>query len=400
MPTEIEELVEFLHHGNTQIRQIAAENLVGFSTAQPSLFKRVQLEPIKDLKLLVRDYGPIAKNALTMLINLSDDKEIVENLAKDDVLLESLLKRITSPKDPNANEIAMLLANMAKSDEMKRILALERDVPKDLSTSKNAMDQLMDCFVKGAAGSYNKHSDYDYLSYFFADIAKFEEGRNYFLSTRPYDSVIPLSKIVVFTEHKSHIRRKGVASTIKNVSFEVNSHPLLLSSDENPLIPTEDNNSTTNIDTSGSTGVNLLPYILLPIAGPEEFAEHESMAMLTDLQLLPPDKERDPDPAIITTHLETLLLLTTTREGRDYMRSAAVYPLVRETHLHVENEEVREACDRLVQVIMRDEEGEEKPLPPMAEEELQKLQKKEAQKGGVVGEVKEADDEETIEEVL
>jgi len=66
----------------------------------------------------------------------------------------------------------MLLANMAKSDDMQRILKLTRDVPKELSTSKWAMDQLLDCFVKGAEGRYNKHADYDYLSYFFADLAK------------------------------------------------------------------------------------------------------------------------------------------------------------------------------------------------------------------------------------
>lgn len=34
----------------------ACENLVGFSTAQPDLFKRHQLLPVRDLKLLVRDY--------------------------------------------------------------------------------------------------------------------------------------------------------------------------------------------------------------------------------------------------------------------------------------------------------------------------------------------------------
>jgi hypothetical protein len=42
------------------------------------------------------------------------------------------------------------------------------------------------------------------------------------------------------------------------------------------------------------------------------------------------------------------------------LREIKVYPIVRETHLHVEDEEVREACERLVQVLMRDEEGEEK----------------------------------------
>lgn len=37
-------------------RITACENLVGFSTAQPDLFKRHQLLPVRDLKLLIRDY--------------------------------------------------------------------------------------------------------------------------------------------------------------------------------------------------------------------------------------------------------------------------------------------------------------------------------------------------------
>ncbi|KAL9127704.1 MAG: hypothetical protein Q9217_003477 [Psora testacea] len=56
MPTELEELVEFLHHGNTQIRQIATENLVPYSKVQPKIFVTKELVPVKDLKLLVRDY--------------------------------------------------------------------------------------------------------------------------------------------------------------------------------------------------------------------------------------------------------------------------------------------------------------------------------------------------------
>ena len=66
----------------------------------------------------------------------------------------------------------MLLANMAKDDKLQRVLELKRDVPKELSTSSWAIDQLLDCFVKGAEGGYNKDADFDYLSYFFADLAK------------------------------------------------------------------------------------------------------------------------------------------------------------------------------------------------------------------------------------
>lgn len=66
----------------------------------------------------------------------------------------------------------MLLANMAKSDSMERLITLKRPPPADLSKSIFALDQLMDCFVRGAHGAYNKSADFDYLAYLFADLAK------------------------------------------------------------------------------------------------------------------------------------------------------------------------------------------------------------------------------------
>lgn len=231
----------------------------------------------------------------------------------------------------------MLLANLMKSDKLERILTLKRKIPEPVSKSPKAIDQLMDCFVKGAGGSLNKKANYDYLSYLFADLSKSEQGRRYFTSRQDYDDVVPVTKLTVFTEHESAVRRKGVASTIKNVTFDVSFHPVLFSEDE----------------------ANLLPYILLPITGPEEFPEEEASEMLPDLQLLSPDKRRDSDDTIVVTHLETLLLLTTTRQGRDLMRAIKVYPIIRECHLHVDNDDVREACDRLVQVLLRDEANEE-----------------------------------------
>ena len=68
---------------------------MGYSTAQPSLFKRNQLEPIKDLKLLAKDYPEIAKNALTIMVNLSEDAEVLKSLTEDNEFLETMLKRVT-----------------------------------------------------------------------------------------------------------------------------------------------------------------------------------------------------------------------------------------------------------------------------------------------------------------
>lgn len=227
----------------------------------------------------------------------------------------------------------MLLANMTKWESTKSIFDKKQSAPAELGSDDRVLNQLMDLFVKGQDNGYNKNADFDYLAYVFADLCKHTEIRRHFITLQEYDGVIPLSKLKVFTEHKSDTRRRGVASTIKNVAFEVSSHASLLSSEE----------------------LDILPYILLPIIGGEEYDADESMDMLPDLQLLPPDKRRDPDAKIIQTHVETLTLLTTTREGRDLMRQVQVYPVIRETHARVEDEDVREACDRLVQVIMRDE---------------------------------------------
>lgn len=227
----------------------------------------------------------------------------------------------------------MLLANIAKWDGFKSILERKQQAPEVLGSDDIVLNQLMDLFVKGQDGTYNKKADFDYLAYVFTDLSKHAAVRHYFLDEQKYDSVIPLTKLKVFTEHKSEIRRKGVASTIKNVAFEVPAHPSFLADDK----------------------INILPYILLPIMGNEEYDVDESMDMLPDLQLLPPDKKREADSTIVQTHVETLMLLTTTREGRDYMRQIKVYPIIRETHSRVEDEDAKDACERLVQVLMRDE---------------------------------------------
>ena len=53
---------------------------------------------------------------------------------------------------------------------------------------------------------------------------------------------------------------KGVASTIKNVAFDLSSHPMLFDED----------------------AANLLPYLLLPITGPEEYPDEEVLGMFDE----------------------------------------------------------------------------------------------------------------------
>ena len=45
--------------------------------------------------LLTRTQKPIAKNALDMLINLSDDPDVLKFLAEDNAFIETIMQKIT-----------------------------------------------------------------------------------------------------------------------------------------------------------------------------------------------------------------------------------------------------------------------------------------------------------------
>ncbi|OBA22246.1 DUF383-domain-containing protein [Metschnikowia bicuspidata var. bicuspidata NRRL YB-4993] len=340
MPTELEELVEFLHSPQPAVVQIALDNLVGYSQGpQQKVFAYNNYEAIKDLKKLSRDTGKTSvSQSVTILANLCDDSTVRELIIKDKDYLSFLVSAIIRPTNINADLMSILLANLAKNDLITSIFEIEvkhTDEENKFFKLTKAMDCLMDCFVKGFDRSLNKYANYDYLAYFFSDISRLKMGRAYFITEQSYDEVVPISKLLVFTEkYDSKIRREGVASTIKNSLFDIDSHGTLITDE----------------------GINLLPYILLPLAGPEELDEDDMFNLPDELQLLPSDKTREPVETILNTHLESLLLLSTSKEIREYLRAKSVYALIRELHKVSDSEDVTALCDRLVQLLMRDEE--------------------------------------------
>jgi hypothetical protein len=279
-----------------------------------------------------------AQQALTILANISGDETVRDLIVQDDGFLKFLVSSILDINNRNADLGCILLTNVSKHQDAKKILDLEAHniSNAEIYKSTRAIDCLIDAFVKGSDRTLNKAATYDYLAYFFADISRFTEGRKYFTSVQPYDDVVPINKLLVFTEkYDCKTRREGVASTIKNALFEIEAHMSLL--DEST--------------------VNLLPYILLPITSAKdaELDEEELFNLPDELQLLPEDKARDPVLEVVCVHLESLLLLCTTRQVRDYLREKSVYPLIRELHKNSENEDIQDLCDRLVQMLMRDE---------------------------------------------
>lgn len=150
----------------------------------------------------------------------------------------------------------------------------------------------------------------------------------------------PVRSLKIFTEHPNVIRRGGAISTLKTLC-------LLSASTDNHLL----------LVGEGEDKVDLLPCLLLPLAGPEELSEEDMDGMPDELQLLPADKVREQDHYLRQQLVDTLLTLTTSRPARELMRQRKVYPIIREAHLNETDPGCEQTMQELVQMLMRDEEG-------------------------------------------
>jgi len=347
-------------------------------------------ELLWDMKLLCRDQLAIAHDAFRALINLSDSPEWAKPLSETSFLV-FLVSYILHPPSILADLAAMLLSNItAQQSTCANLLTLKIPVILDeslknrfyptqsrsatspspsLPSSKKvkevlALPLLLDAFVvsarikppDGDLATIRK-SELNFLSSVFANISATPSGRLFFLTprstdpltsdTRSANSEYPLSKLVPFTEHTDTIRRGGVVSVIKNCAFHVPAHRALLSSEEAEVVipPLE----------LYAPGINLLPAILLPLAGPEEFDTEDQEKLPLVLQFLPSTKTREPDSVLRLTHIETLLLLCTTRWGREFLRENGTYEIVRTMHETEQVDKIAEHIERLVNLLKRDE---------------------------------------------
>ncbi|KAF9145716.1 hypothetical protein BGX30_007309 [Mortierella sp. GBA39] len=355
MEAQIIELLPFLHDGRMEVRQIAIHNIVSFTTPSSEyfhVFVKNAKSLTKDLKTLVKDDTTIAHDALRSLINLSGEAVVCAELDDNDFIKFLIFNIIISKTNILSDLGCMLLSNMCKNDGIAaKVLALEGKPVAGLTAGTTAVAQLADIFLKGTDKGYNPNCTYDFLASVFATLAVLPRGRS-LLFTKDENNLSPLSKIVCFTEHPNLIRRGGCITTIKNASFAVEHHPALLDESD----------------------INVLPYILLPLCGPEEFDIDDMEGMPEDIQLLPPTKTREADAHLRETLLEGLILLTSTREGRDYLREKKTYPVIQKMHAAELVDEVHEMAERIVNMLMRDE-------------------------GNEIVEIKEDDDEDGISEV-
>ncbi|KAM0755656.1 DUF383-domain-containing protein [Meredithblackwellia eburnea MCA 4105] len=372
------ELCAFLSDKSPQVRRIALAELLPYTAVdktERNIFLREHY--IEQVATLCADQELIAHDALSALINLTNSAIVVDRVSKVPGFLEGLVSMIISEKALLADLGSMLLSNMTKIESVsKRLLDMRLHFPSAAPASDadageavsqqtpapqeeiEALDLLLEVFLKGEGKKYNPNADYDFLASVFANISTIPAGRSYLLSTTSVDQEPPLVKLISFTEHPSTIRRGGVASSIKNSAFVKSGHSRLV--------------APTNDEPPAPGCIDLLPQMLLPLCGPEEFDLEDMEQLPETLQLLGSSKVREPDSAIRLILVETLLLLASTRACRESMRKRGVYFVIRAAHLAETVKKVTEPMVRLVDLLMR-EEGPDTAIEEIEEEDTRTL---------------------------
>eukprot|EP00730_Choanoeca_flexa_P017002 TRINITY_DN8129_c0_g1_i1.p1 TRINITY_DN8129_c0_g1~~TRINITY_DN8129_c0_g1_i1.p1 ORF type:complete len:368 (+),score=89.72 TRINITY_DN8129_c0_g1_i1:31-1134(+) len=324
--TEVAELLGFLSmQTRADVRGTALELVLGITASKESEgFFKQNRKFVDAIVQIVQEetHALVVKDAIAALINLAPDDELALQMLYGGIL-DNLSRRILSSDEEHPDPCCMLLVNLTRHAECAKQLTRLR------ISDKPVVYSLVEVFCTSEA--HTKHGNLHHLANVFFNITQIREGRRVMMARSSEGCVI--QRLLPFTQYQESIlRRGGVIGALRNCCFDSADHEWLLSSE-----------------------VDLLPNVLLPLAGPEEFDEDDMDGMPDDLQYLPPDKERETDADIRKMLLEALLQLCATKPIREKLRQAKVYPILREYHLWEPVEAVQDTCEQVVQILIQEE---------------------------------------------
>ncbi|XP_012503413.1 PREDICTED: protein HGH1 homolog [Propithecus coquereli] len=342
-------LLPFLAPGaRADLQAAAARHVLALTGSGPG---RALLAGQPALLRALAELAP-GRDAALALVNLAADPGLHEQmLAADPRLPACLLGRALDPQWPWAEEAAAALANLSREPVpcaalMAVLAAAEPGAP--------GLEQLVHALC---TPGYNARAPLHYLGPLLSNLSQRPAARAFLLD--PDRCVV--QRLLPLTQYPdSSVRRGGVVGTLRNCCFEHRHHQWLLGPE-----------------------VDILPFLLLPLAGPEDFSEEEMERLPVDLQYLPPDKQREPDADIRKMLIEAIMLLTATAPGRQQIRDQGAYLILRELHRWEPQPDVQATCEKLIQVLIGDEPecGMENLLevqvPEDVEQQLQQLDRQE-----------------------
>ncbi|KAG9472924.1 hypothetical protein GDO78_016088 [Eleutherodactylus coqui] len=344
-PSLCSEFLSFLSPGTrADVKSQALEYMLGVSATPDGRRSLCELPGLLRAVLDVTSdpSPPVVQDAYHILVNLTSYPSTHHSLLEIPTLLPTLTERLTDPQYIYADSICTILCNLSREEESCHSV---------LSTLKaQGLNKLLEMIC---SPKYNATATLHYLGPLMCNLTQLPEGRNFILDrTR-----CVLQRLLPYTEIQgSVVRRGGIVGTLRNCCFNHGDHAWLLGDD-----------------------VDLLPFLLLPLAGGEEYTEDEVEILPPDLQYLPEDKQREPDPDIRKMLIECLQLLCATPNGRRVLKDRGTYLILRSLHSWEKEADVNRACEKVIQILIGDEPESglenllEVKVPSDVEEQLKKL---------------------------
>lgn len=317
------------------LKAIALKYVLGLTANHRELLLKLS-EILNQLVILMQDSSDSIRNDATMaLVNITGDESgtnamLIISESSNSIkekeyslnLIEVCMRNIMNKSSILADPCCMILTNMTRPLHLvDRIITL-------IEHSGYTWDAMVAAFT---AKQYNTAgAELHYLGPVFSNLSQSSHVRRYLMDKNR----CVIQRFFSFTEYSdSIIRRGGVIGTLKNCTFDTENHEWLL-----------------------SPKVDLLSYLLLPLAGPEEFDDEDNDKLPINLQYLPETKTRESDPNIRLMLLEALNQLCATKVAREILREKNAYIILRELHKWEKDKSCLLACENVVDILIKTEE--------------------------------------------
>ncbi|XP_078393171.1 protein HGH1 homolog, partial [Cetorhinus maximus] len=314
---QTQELLGFLTlDTRVDVKGQATECVLGLTGSKDGRsFLGQSVDILRALLALTKDPSrAVVKDCYYALVNLSADATMHRALFRDVRLVPALLANLLDPEYDFSDQICSILSNLSREEGtcVGVFRAIQNEGP--------GLAKIVDIFC---TDGYNKMVELHYLGPLLSNLTQLPEARKFMLDK---DRCV-VQRLLPYTQYEdSSVRRGGVVGTLRNCCFDHSYHEWLLGSE-----------------------VDILPFLLLPLAGPEELSEDEMEGLPVDLQYLPEDKQREKDPDIRKMLLEAINLLTATRDGRKMVKEKNAYVILREFHKWEKEPDVSAACEKLIE---------------------------------------------------
>ena len=322
----IEEMLPFLDvSSRLDLKSVALQHVLGLTGSKDGVKLLSQMPKLlsKLVPLMSDETKSIAKDASLALINLSADKDAAKTILEIDAV-PKLWERIETKESIVADPACMVLSN----------LTIEKNgcdrTAQALDEAGISLEKIAFVFCQEKYNS--KGAGLNYLGPFLSNLSQLSGIRKQILDR----TGCVVQRLLPYTEYKSSkVRRGGVIATLKNCCFETDDHEWLLSPE-----------------------VDILPRLLLPLAGPTpDDLDPEEIEMLPmDLQYLDESKEVEEDPDLRKMLLEAITQLCATKKCREIVRKNSAYFILRQLHKSEKDKHVRLACENLVDLLIKKEE--------------------------------------------